>query len=266
MPAKSASPSPAPFQTMYDDWRSRLGERHATAVVAGVHEEDVARQRRGIRGSNPLEGIRRRSGAAARARHHVQGPSAGRHHWDLARLDRDGLNVGAAVGIRQRQPDVVCRVRVEEEHAAGEHVRAVVVDAHERQRRAPAGGAGNPEIHGRSRIVIGIAADRPFDADRRDRRITSYRAGRRRIRLRGEDRRTHAAPHDRGDRQRHPCEASSSLAARGDSMADSGHCSHGICGGDAGRLGCNGGATTDEAFAGAWRALAYTIGRARPNL
>ena len=113
----------------------------------------------------------------------MKAPAGHRHRRNRSCRHDDGLQVGTAVRIRQRQSDLVRRVRAEEENAAREHVRAVVVDANQRQRRPPSGGSSDSKLHGRRRVVIGIADEIPLDADRRDRGVGSNRAGRCAIRL-----------------------------------------------------------------------------------
>ena len=188
MPANSASPSPAPFHTTYSAGRARFGERDASAVAPGVDEEDVSRLRHRFGGRDASERIRGGSVAAARTGDDVKASCPQTGIAGTGRVATATVcDVGAAVRIGERQPDLVRRVRAEKENAAREHVGAVVVDANERQRRPPCGGSRDPKFHGRRRVVIGIAGDVPLDPDRRDRGVASNRAGCHAVRLRPEN-------------------------------------------------------------------------------
>ena len=158
----------------------------------------------------------------------MKAPAGNRHRRNQSCGDDDGLYVGTAVRIRKRQSDLVRRVRAEEENAAREHIGAVVVDPNERQRRPPSDGPGDSKLHGRRGVVISIADDIPLDADRRDRRVGSNRAGCPTVRLRRETcGRDSAAQHPK-DSRGHASQAGSRPTPRGAAVRGNRQGAHGV--------------------------------------
>ena len=145
--------------------RTRFGKGDASAVVSSVYEKDIPRLRDGLTGRDASEWICRGPVPTAGPGNDMKAPAGRRHHRNRPCRDHDGLLVGTAVGIRQGQPDLVRRVRIEEEDTAREHVGATVVDANEWQRRTPPGGPGDSKLHRRRGVMVGIADKIPLNTD-----------------------------------------------------------------------------------------------------
>ncbi len=200
-----------------------------------MDEKDVARLRHCFSCGDASERIPRGSISAARARSDVKGPAGDRH--DGHRAGRGGArhHVVAAIGIDERQPDVVRRVRVKEQNAAREHVRAVVVDSYERQCGTPGGGAGQAILDRRRGVVVGVAGQVPLDPDRREGRVRANRAGHGAIRLRGEYRGPEPAHGDRHGGQRRHDETDAARHGGGGAVREIRHSAHEVCRGFGGR-------------------------------
>jgi hypothetical protein len=104
-------------------------------------------------------------------------------HWFGARAnDECALRFAAhTIGIRHGEPDLVRRVGLEIENAAGEHVRhnhvdarfavdAFALEAQQRQRRLPVRLAPLAERHGDGRIAVVVALHEPFEPEIQERR------------------------------------------------------------------------------------------------
>ena len=119
----------------------------------------------GLTGGDASEWICRGPVPTAGPGNDMKAPAGRRHRRNRPCRDHDGLLVGTAVGIRQGQPDLVRRVRIEKEDTAREHVGATVVDANEWQRRTPPGGPGDSKLHRRRGVMVGIADKIPLNTD-----------------------------------------------------------------------------------------------------
>ena len=207
--------------------RARFGERDASTVAPGVHEEGVAWLRHRFGGGDASKRSAGGSGAATGTRDDVKGPSTHWHRWNRPRRDGDGPYVGTTVRVGECQPDFVGRVRDHKENAAREHVGAVVVDSNEGQRRPPGRSPADPKLDERRGVVIRIADYMPLDADRRNRGIGLERPRCHAVRLRRDNCRTTSAAQNQKDSHRRGQQTASRNPARSAAIRGYRHSSQG---------------------------------------